>query len=142
MESEGNRNLASQLALTTGQGYNTAYDKAANQFNTEQALGLQAQGANNQYGLAALTKQADLGATQRGIEGEGIAADYGQFKEERDFPYKQVQYQQSLLQGMPLATQSYNYQQPSTVANIAGTAGGLTSLYNNLFSSTPTTPAK
>jgi hypothetical protein len=48
-----------------------------------------------------------------------------------------------LLQGMPLATQSYNYTQPSTVANIAGTAGGLTSLYNNLFSSTPaTTPAK
>ena len=143
MESEGNRNLASQLALTTGQGYNTAYDKAANQFNTEQALGLQAQNLTNQYGLSALGKTAELGGVQRGIESEGIAADYGQFKEERDFPYKQVQYQQSLLQGMPLATQSYNYQQPSTVANIAGTAGGLTSLYNNLFSPTPAaTPAK
>jgi hypothetical protein len=147
MESEGNRNLASQLALTTGQGYNTAYDKAANQFNTEQALGLQAQNLTNQYGLSALGKTAELGGVQRGIESEGIAADYGQFKEERDFPYKQVQYQQSLLQGMPLATQSYNYTQPSTVSNIAGTAGGLTSLYNNLFSTTPaktpaTTPAK
>lgn len=137
MESEGNRNLASQLALTTGQGYNTAYDKAANQFNTEQALGLQAQNLTNQYGLSALGKTAELGGVQRGIESEGIAADYGQFKEERDFPYKQVQYQQSLLQGMPLATQSYNYTQPSTVSNIAGTAGGLTSLYNNLFSPTP-----
>ena len=146
MESEGNRNLASQLALTTGQGYNTAYDKAANQFNTEQNFGLQAQNANNQYGLAALTKQADLGATQRGIEGEGIAADYAQFKEERDDPFKKVQYQQSLLQGMPLATQSYNYTQPSTVANAAGTAGGLTALYNQLFTdakaTTPATPAK
>ena len=145
MDSETNRNLGTNLAGIVGTGYNTAFDKAQNQFNTEQNFGLQSQNANNAYGLSALTKQADLGATQRGIEGEGIAADQAAFNQERDFPYKQVQYQQSLLQGMPLATQSYNYQQPSTVANIAGTAGGLTSLYNNLFSSTPaatTTPAK
>lgn len=133
MDSENNRNLGSQLALTTGQGYNTAFDKAASQFNTEQGLGLQAQGANNQYGLAALSKQADLGTTQRGIESEGIAADMAQFNQERDDPFKKVQYQQSLLQGMPLATQSYTYQQPSTVANVQGTAGGLASLYKTLF---------
>jgi len=133
MESEGNRNLASQLALTTGQGYNTAYDKAATQFNTEQGLGLNAQNLTNQYGLSALGKTAELGGVQRGIESEGIAADMAQFNQERDFPYKQVQYQQSLLQGMPLATQSYTYQQPSTVANVQGTAGGLSSLYKTLF---------
>ena len=133
MESEGNRNLATQLARTTGEGYNTAYDKAANQFNTEQGLGLNAQNLTNQYGLSALGKTAELGATQRGIESEGIAADMAQFNQERDFPYKQVQYQQSLLQGMPLAKQSYTYQQPSTVANVGGTAGGLSSLYKTLF---------
>ena len=137
MDSENNRNLATQLATTTGQGYNTAYDKAATQFNAEQAAGLQAQGATNQYGLAALGKQAEFGGVQRGIEGEGIAADMAQLNQERDFPYKQVQYQQSLLQGMPLATQSYSYQQPSTLANIAGTSGGLGAMYNNLFG-TPT----
>jgi hypothetical protein len=133
MESEGNRNLATQLAKTTGEGYNTAYDKAANQFNTEQGLGLNAQNLTNQYGLSALGKTAELGGVQRGIESEGIAADMAQFNQERDFPYKQVQYQQSLLQGMPLATQSYTYQQPSTVANVQGTAGGLSSLYKTLF---------
>jgi hypothetical protein len=133
MESEGNRNLATQLAATTGQGYNTAYDKAATQFNTEQGLGLNAQNLTNQYGLSALGKTAELGGVQRGIESEGIAADMAQFNQERDFPYKQVQYQQSLLQGMPLATQSYTYQQPSTVANVQGTAGGLSSLYKTLF---------
>jgi hypothetical protein len=138
MESEGNRNLATQLAATTGQGYNTAFDKAQGQFNTEQNFGLQSQGATNQYGLSALGKQAELGGVQRGIESEGIAADMAQFNQERDFPYKQVQYQQSLLQGMPLATQSYSYQQPSTLANIAGTSGGLSAMYNNLFNS----PAK
>ena len=133
MESEGNRNLATQLAATTGQGYNTAFDKAQGQFNTEQGLGLNAQNLTNQYGLSALGKTAELGGVQRGIESEGIAADMAQFNQERDFPYKQVQYQQSLLQGMPLATQSYSYQQPSTLANIGGTAGGLGAMYDQLF---------
>lgn len=131
MESEGNRNLGTNIANITGQGYNTAFDKAQNQFNTEQGLGLTAQNLTNQYGLSALGKQAELGGVQRGIESEGIAADMAQFNQERDFPYKQVQYQQSLLQGMPLATQSYTYQQPSTMANVGGTAGGLASLYKN-----------
>jgi hypothetical protein len=141
MESEGNRNLGTNLASITGQGYNTAFNNAQNQFNAEQNFGLQAQGVNNQYGLAALGKQAELGGVQRGIESEGIAADMAQFNQERDFPYKQVQYQQSLLQGMPLATQSYNYAQPSTLANITGAAGGITNLYNSLFAPAAT-PAK
>ena len=49
-----------------------------------------------------------MGATQRGIESEGITADRLQFEEERDFPYKQVQYMQSLLQGLPIEAQSYS----------------------------------
>ena len=133
MESELNRNLMQKQADITGIGYNTAYDKAAQQFNIEQGRGMEAQTAANQYGLSALGRQADLGAVQRGIEGEGIAADYGQFKEERDFPFKQVQYQQSLLQGMPLAAQSYSYQEPSTISNIMGSAGGVKALYDSLF---------
>jgi hypothetical protein len=140
MESELNRNLMGKQADITGQGYNTAYDKAMQQFNAEQGLGLQAQNLTNQYGLNALTKQAELGGVQRGIEGEGIAADYGQFKEERDYPYKQVQYQQSLLQGMPLAAQSYSYQEPSTLSTILGSAGGIKSLYDALFNPAATTP--
>jgi hypothetical protein len=132
MESELNRNLMQKQADITGIGYNTAYDKAANQFNVEQGMGLNAQNQANQYGLNALTKQAELGGVQRGIEGEGIAADYGQFKEERDYPYKQVQYQQSLLQGLPLAAQSYTYNQPSPISQAAGGAGGLRSLYDDI----------
>ena len=133
MESELNRNLMQKQADITGIGYNTAYDKAANQFNIEQGRGMEAQTAANQYGLSALGRQAELGALQRGIEGEGIAADYGQFKEERDYPYKQVQYQQSLLQGMPLAAQSYSYQEPSTLSTVMGSAGGVKALYDSLF---------
>jgi hypothetical protein len=133
MEAEGNRNLLQNLSNITNTGYAQAYDKAAQQFNVEQGRGMEAQNLANQYGLAALSKQAELGAQQRGIESEGVAADYAQFKEERDFPYKQVQYQQSLLQGLPLATQSYSYQQPSALSNILGATGGISDLYNILF---------
>lgn len=133
MESELNRNLMGKMADITGIGYNTAYDKAAQQFNTEQKLGLDAQSLTNQYGLGALSKQAELGATQRGIDAEKIAADYAQFREERDYPFKMLQYQQSMLQGLPLAAQSYSYQQPSTLSTILGSAGGIKSLYDTLF---------
>jgi hypothetical protein len=142
MESEGQRNLASLLANVTGREYKSAYDTAQNQFNVEQGLGLQAAGQGQQFGLATLQKQADLGAQQRAIEQEGITADINQFKEERDFPYKQVQYQQSLLQGLPLATQSYSYAQPSTLASAAGGAAGLMEMYNKLFGSGDKNAAK
>ena len=53
-----------------------------------------------------------MGAVQRGIESEGITADRLQFEEERDFPYKQVQYMQSLLQGLPIGAQIVQYEEP------------------------------
>lgn len=132
MESEGNRNLASNLANITGQGYRDAFNRAQQQFNTEQARESAASAQNLNQGLAALQAMANLGAVQRGIETEGMAADYAQFQEERDFPYKQVQYMQSLLQGLPLAAQSYTYQQPALAAEIAGTTAGLQSIYDQL----------
>jgi len=135
MESEGNRNLLENLAGITGLGYRDAFDKATAQFNVEQGREQTAQTAANEFGLAALQKQADLGASQRAIEQAGVDADYAQFKEERDFPYKQVQYMQSLLQGLPLATQSYTYAEPSTLSQIADTGSGIDDLYNLIFPS-------
>ena len=67
------------------------------------------------------------------IESEGIDADYAQFREERDFPHKQVQYMQSLLQGLPLETQSYTFAQPTALSSAMGTAGGVMDLYNRIF---------
>ena len=128
MESELNRSLGQNLANITGQGYQTAYDKAMQQFNTEQSAAQQAQNLTNQYGLQALQNQANLGAQERAIQAEGIAADIAQFEEERDFPYKQTQYQQSLLQGLPLAAQSYSYAQPSQLSELLGGSGGLMGL--------------
>lgn len=130
---EADRNLGQNLSAITGTGYANAFDKAQQQFNTEQGRGQTAQDAANTYGLAALTKQADLGAAQRSIESEGIKADRLQFEEERDFPYKQVQYMQSLLQGLPLATQSYSYAEPSSITAALNAAGGVKNLYDSIF---------
>ena len=142
MESENQRNLLSNLSGITGQGYKTAYDQAMAQFNREQDQGMQATTAAQNYGLAALGRQAELGGVERGIEQEGISADYGQFKEERDYPYKQTQYMQSLLQGLPLAAQTYSYTQPSALSNILSNTGGVMDLYDRIFGDNqPTAPA-
>lgn len=140
MESEAQRNLATNLAGITGTGYKQAYDQALNQFNREQELGLTSTKSAQDFGLAALQRQADFGAQQRAIEQQGIEADIAQFKEERDYPYKQVQYMQSLLQGLPLAAQTYSYSQPSALSNILSQSGGIMDLYDRIFGTKAATP--
>ena len=137
MESEGNRALMDKLSGITGAGYKDAYDKAMAQFNVEQGRGQTAQDMANQYGLAALQKQTDVGGIERGIESEGLTADRAQFETERDYPLKQVQYMQSLLQNLPLATQQYSYNQPSAISQAGSQAGGLMDMYDRLFGSKP-----
>ena len=123
MEAEGNRNLLSQIDRTQSAGYKDAYDKARAQFNTEQAAGREAQIDSNRYGFDVLAAQQAAGATQRGITGEGITADYQQFMQERDYPLKSAQYMQSLLQELPLEAQSYQYAPNDPVgAGISGAA--------------------
>ena len=157
MESENQRNLLQNLSGITGKGYLDAYDRATQQFNVEQKAkqdalnqamgqfnieqkaGQEATNLANQYGLSALQKQADLGAVQRDIEQQGIEADIRQFEAERDFPYKQVQFQQSLLQNLPLATQSYTYSQPSVLSSTLSNIGGIQQLYDLIFGGGKTT---
>jgi len=157
LDAETQRNLGSNLANITGTGYANAYDKATQQFNADQArkmqeaqygagFGLQglqtglqaaqAQGAlgtqQSQAGINALNAQLGAGAQQRGIESEGIAADKAQFEEARANPYKMVQFQQSLLQGLPTASQSYNATQPSSLQSAAQATTTINQLLKNL----------
>ena len=108
MESEAGRNLLNAQNTAIGTGYANAYDKAMQQFNTEQG-----QGAT----LAGMMSGA--GATNRAIEAEGVAADKAQFEEARANPYKMVQFQQSLLSGMPINAMDYTIQDPSTLTKVA-----------------------
>ena len=130
---ELSRAMLANMANVTGQGYNQAYQQAQGQFNTEQQQGQQSQNFANQFGLQALANQIQAGQLERNIEQEGITADRLQFEEERDFPYKQVQYQQSLLQGLPIAAQSYNYAQPSALSDFLSGSGGVYDLLGKVF---------
>ena len=125
-EAELARGTLDRLADITGQGYQQAYREAADLFGEER-----------DYGLEALRAQRQAGAEQRKIEDEGIAADIGQFREERDFPYKQVQYLQSLLQNVPIESSTYSYFEPSGLAALTGgltTGSGIYDLLADLFS--------
>jgi hypothetical protein len=132
MESEGARNLTRQLADITGTGYQRAFESAQQQFNTEQERQQRAQELANRYGLDVAGAQRAAGGEQRAIEQQGITADIGQFEEERDYPYKQVQYMQSLLQGLPIETQSRTYAEPSGLASFLGGAGGILEFLKDL----------
>lgn len=132
MESEGNRNLQRLIADITGKGYQSAFESGRSQFNTEQDRERAAQEFANQYGFDALQALMAAGATERGIESEGIAADYAQFKEERDDPFKKVQYMQSLLQGLPVESQGTVFEQPSGLQSILGTIEGSASLIDRI----------
>ena len=142
MDAETQRNLATNLADITGRGYMNAYDKAMQQFNTEQQAAQQAQNLTNQYGLNVLGQQAGLGQAQRGIESEAVAADRAQFEEERLNPYKMVQFQQSLLSGLPLAAQTYNQTAPNPLLSALSSTGSGYDLLNKILGGTTATPAK
>jgi hypothetical protein len=133
---------AAQAAAQYGQAANQASEQSK-QFGADLGLkglqtGIQAaqtQGnlgiAGGQLGLQQLQEQANLGNTQRGIEAEGIAADKAAFEQARDNPYKMVQFQQSLLNGLPITATNYNTMQPTKLQEILAGAGGGAKLAGN-----------
>lgn len=132
LEAELERGLGSRLSDITGRGYQTAYEQAMRQFNTEQERQQAAARQAQQYGLEALRAQLGGGETQRGIEQTGITADIAEFEKQREFPYKQVSWLKEMLGGLPIASQTMQYQQPSTLGNIFGIGGGLLTLLEGL----------
>jgi len=108
---EQSKQFGADLGL---RGLNTALSAA----NAQGNLGIS--GAD--LGLRQLQEQERLGATQRGIESEGIAADKAAFEAARDNPYKMLQFQQSLLNGLPITATNYNLAEPDALTRIAGGA--------------------
>jgi hypothetical protein len=106
---EASKQFGANLGL---QGLQTANTAAQNQGN----MGI----ASGQLGLQNLQQQASLGATQRGIESEGVAADKAAFEAARDNPYKMVQFQQSLLNGLPIGSTNYSLAQPNAFQSLVG----------------------
>jgi hypothetical protein len=75
---------------------------------------------------------ANLGNVQQQTEQRGLTAAKEQFDEQKADPYKQLQFQQSMLQGLPLAAQSYNTTTNPYSAAAAG-ATGTSDIFNAVF---------
>lgn len=135
MESEGNRNLLQNLANITGTGYSSAFDKAMQQFNVEQARNLEAQRASEEskryasdFGLKQLQQELAAGETQRGIEQAGLTSNYQQYLRELGYPQEQLTNLGAALKAMP----AYSTWASNTYGQVPGVlqqaAGGIESI--------------
>lgn len=142
MESEGRRNLLDAQSKALGEGYMSAYDRALQQYNLEQGKRLEAQNMGEksrqysaEFGLRSLGDLASLGATQRDIDAQGIAADKAQFEEERQYAYARPGYQLGMLDGLPIGgnTTTQNTtgisQLQSQIKDLGGIYGSIAGLF-------------
>ena len=113
--------LLANQANMIGQGYNTAYNNALGQFNTEQQQGNQLANTMN-----------TIGQTQQGINQAGVTADYNEFLNQRQYPMTQLQFEQSMLQGLPLSTVTNTPTQATGIQGLSSAVGGLGTLATNL----------
>jgi len=126
MRAERERNLGTQMNDIQAQGLQSAYQAAQNQYNTEQ-----------NKNLANINAVANLGGTQQQTEQAGLTAAQAQFEQQKADPYKQLQFQQSMLQGMPVQAQSYNTTTNPYSAGAAGATGSYDFFKNMFDTSTP-----
>jgi len=160
MDTETQRNLGTNLAAITGQGYNTAYDKAATQFNADQARKIQEaqygtdvglkglsqaatanQAAGNvgtsqaQYGLQNLQALGTAGNTQQAQNQAGLNALYNQYLDQRNYPATLLSNQAGLIKSIGGDTSSTYGAKPSFLQTAVNTAGGTAELIKNLKAS-------
>jgi hypothetical protein len=88
-----------------------------------------------------LNTQLSAGEIQRDIENQGLEAMYDQFREERAWPYQQLQYQRDLLSGLPIeTTRTYGSSDPIAAALLGANAGaGLAGLLTGTPAPAPAT---
>jgi hypothetical protein len=112
-------------------------EREREQFNEQERRRIAAEEADRRYGLSALRDMATAGATQRGIEQEGITADYLQYQQEQQYPYEQLQFMQSMLQGLPITATSRQFVEPGGFQELSGGIGGILALLAQLGLGTP-----
>jgi hypothetical protein len=139
MESEGRRNLLDKQQDVLGTGYKTAYDLAQQQYAKERGDEEASRQFGANFGMKSIDQLSGLGAVQRDITSEGMAADKAQFEEQRDFMYKMPQYQKDLLQGLPITTTATT-SNTTELGRISAGLADLQKLYDNLVNLGQTAP--
>ncbi len=110
-------NLGQQMERVTGQAYQSAFDRAMQQFNTQQ-----------QQNIANVNAQATLGGQQRDVEQQGVNALRGEFEMQRDYPQRQLTFQSNLLKGLPISTVS-STPMTSGIGSVLSDLSGAASIY-------------
>jgi len=138
-ENERNRNMGLQSIY--GQGLNTAYTNAQNQYNqnlqnqlagygmANQAAGQLGQLGQTQYGqqMGINQLQAQYGGQQQALQQQGLTQAYSDFQNQQNYPYKQLGFMSDLIRGLPLGQQSTKsvYEPPGSISGqIAGLGMG------------------
>jgi hypothetical protein len=139
MAAENERNRNTGLSSIIGQGYNTAFGNAQNQYN--QNLGTQLQGygllgsaanslgqlGQNQYSqnMGINQLQAQYGGQQQAQMQKGLDTSYQDFLNQQNYPYKQLGFMSDLLRGTPTGSSSVTqmYQAPPTALQTVGALG-------------------
>ena len=135
MRAERDRNLALQKGDIQATGLQNAYNSAQQQFNADQAKGLQGYSLLGQQGQAGLALQNQLGGQQQQQAQNLINVGQQNYAAEQNYPYKQMGFMSDIIRGAPLTqTGSSVYQAaPSALNTAAGmlTAGaGALGAYN------------
>lgn len=148
VEAERQRNLGTQLGDIQARGLQSAFDRAQQQFNTEQQLreqsrqfggslgmqGLQTalQGAGQlgalgqqQFGQQkeAIGLQSQLGGQQQALEQQRMSQQYQDFLNQQRYPYQQLEFMSNLLRGTPMGTVQTMYTPGPTMAQNIGALG-------------------
>lgn len=116
---------ASEQSKQFGAGY--GLDALRQQLAAAQAQGQLGQSQAEQE-RALLNQQLTAGGVQRGITAEGIAADLGEFNAQREFPYKQLQFQRDMISGLPTGSVTNTPAQLSGIAQLISSVGGIDKL--------------
>jgi hypothetical protein len=119
-----------------------AYNSAQQQYNADQAKGLQGYSLLGQQGQSALGLQSQLGGQQQQQAQNLINVGQQNYAAEQNYPFKNLGFMSDIIRGAPLTqTGSSVYQAaPSTLSQVAGlgTAGaGLFGAYNQYTKNNP-----
>jgi len=136
-ENERNRNMGLQSIY--GQGLNTAFNSAQNQYNqnlqnqlagygmANQAAGQLGNLGTSQYqqNMGINQLQAQYGGQQQAQEQRGLDTGYQDFLTQKNYPYQQLSFMSNLIRGTPMGMnqQSQVYQAPPTTAQTIGALG-------------------
>ena len=139
MAAENERNRNTGLNQIYGQGLNTAYTNAQNQYNqnlqnqlagygmANQAAGQLGQLGQSQYqqGMGINQLQAQYGGQQQALQQQGLTQAYGDFQNQQNYPYKQLGFMSDMIRGLPLGQQSTAavYQPPPSALQTMGALG-------------------